>query len=244
MTATANQEEPDWVWPSPAASSASTVELSAPAMLNRTASKSKSSYLRPLPSLLNQSIHGDSSVLIAGSADCKARRNLILALDGLVLRRGYIAREGDEEIARDALLNGDICARRSLARSTRKHGIDGKLGDACNLRDAAGHLAAYLRCDQRLRCLICRSRSGVVGLGGGTECQQVDDVDRVQRGIGRVGGVQMIDGPPEAHRYVELLYGRVQSEVDHRLRLRRIDELNGAPVENEPVAVENDVAAA
>src|SRR6202453_1484337 len=181
MTATANQEEPGWVWPSPAASSASTVELSAPAMLTRTASKSKSSYLRPLPSLLNQSIHGDSSVLIAGSADCKARRNLILALDGLVLRRGYIAREGDEEVSRDALLDSDIRARGTLTRPACKHRVDRKLGNSSNLRDAAGHLAAHLRCHQRLRRLVCRCRSGGVRLGGGTECKQVDDVGKIGR---------------------------------------------------------------
>src|ERR1700733_1514003 len=170
MTATANREEQGWAWPSPAASFVFTVELSARVTHNRTALKSKSSYLSPLPSLLDQRIDRDATALVAGSADRKARRNLILALDGLVLRRGDIARECDEEISRDALLNGDIGARGSLTRATRKHGIDGKLGDTRDLRDAAGHLAAYLRCHKRLSCLICRRRWGVcTGLRGGAK---------------------------------------------------------------------------
>src|ERR1700678_391048 len=164
MIATANREEPDWAWPSLAASSASTVGASAPETPNRTASKSKSFY--PLPGLLDQRIHRKATVLIAGSADCDPRRKLVLPLDGLVLGRSYIAGKRDEEISRNALLNGDIRARRSLAGSTRQHRIDGKLGDTCNFRDPAAHLAAYLRRHQRLRRLVCRSRSGGIRLGG------------------------------------------------------------------------------
>src|ERR1700735_4156154 len=132
MIATANREEPGWAWPSPAALSAFMVEPSAPETPNRTASKSKSFY--PLPGLLDLRIHRNAPALIAGGADCEARRNLVLPLDGLVLRRGYVAGKGDKEISRNALLNRNIRARRSLAGSTRQHWVDGKLGDACNLR--------------------------------------------------------------------------------------------------------------
>src|ERR1700678_4259997 len=109
MIATAHREELGWVWPSPAASSASTAGRSAPETPSRTASKWKSFY--PLPGLLDQRIEGHAPVLIAGGADCNAGRKLVLPLDGLVLRRCNIAGEGDEEISRDALLDGDVCAR-------------------------------------------------------------------------------------------------------------------------------------
>src|ERR1700733_15600820 len=131
MIATVNREEPVWVWRSPAASSAFTEEPSALETPNHTASKSKSFY--PLPGLLDLRIHRNAAALIAGGADCEARRNLVLPLDGLVLRRGYVAGKGDKEISRDPLLDSDIRARRSLAGSTRQHWIDGKLGDARHL---------------------------------------------------------------------------------------------------------------
>src|ERR1700733_5837410 len=181
MIATVNREEPVWVWPSPAASSACTVERSAPETPNHTASKSKSSC--PLPGLLDLRIHRNAPALIAGGADCEARRNLVLPLDGLILRRSHVTGKRDKEISRDPLLDGDIRARRSLAGSTSQHWIDGKLGDACNLRDPAGHLAAYLRCHQRRGRLVCWSRILGVRLGGGTECQQVDDVRGGQRRV-------------------------------------------------------------
>src|ERR1700734_543503 len=108
MTATANREEPGWAWPSPAASSVSTAGPSAHETPNRTASRSKSFYLRrgvflrsTLPGLLDLRIHRNAPALIAGGAECEARRNLVLPLDGLILRRSHVTGKRDKEISRD-----------------------------------------------------------------------------------------------------------------------------------------------
>ena len=60
------------------------------------------------PGLLDQSIEGQAPALIAGGAHAEAGRDLVFPLDGLALRGRHIARERDEEISCDPLLNRHI----------------------------------------------------------------------------------------------------------------------------------------
>lgn len=107
---------------------------------------------RALPGFLDESIEGNTSIWVARHADSDAWRDLVLALDRLALRRCNVAGEGDEQIARDALLNGDVCSGRTLGIAVGEHRIDRELGNPGRFRDAA--------------CDLARNSVGDEGFGG------------------------------------------------------------------------------
>ena len=131
---------------------------------------------RALPCFLDEGIEGDASVGVARDADSDAWRDLVLALDRLALRRCDVAGEGDEQVARDALLNSDVCSGRTLGVAVGKHRIDGELRDPGYFRDATGYLARNLVGDEGLGGLVggrCCSGAGFSSLAKG---EQMDDV--------------------------------------------------------------------
>ena len=80
--------------------------------MSAVASRSPQSgrFVSLLLAFLDQCVDGEASVWIACGADGHAGRDLVLALNGLALGGGDVAGEGDEEIAGDALMDGDVGA--------------------------------------------------------------------------------------------------------------------------------------
>ena len=71
-----------------------------------------------LPALFDDRIYGESAVLIPCCANSNLRRDLVLPLNCLVLRRSHVAGKRDEQVSSNSLLDRDICSGRSLAAAT------------------------------------------------------------------------------------------------------------------------------
>jgi hypothetical protein len=67
-----------------------------------------------LPRLLDETVDGDASALIASGAHRKPWGDLILPLNHLALRGRDVAGEGHEEVSGDPLLDGNVGAGRTL----------------------------------------------------------------------------------------------------------------------------------
>ena len=195
-----------------------------------------------LPGFLDQRIDREASVGIACRAYRNSRRNLVLTLDGLALRRLDVARKCDEEIARDALLHRNARARRSLGITTRQHWVDGELRDAGGLRKATGNLARDLICHKRFSCLVSGHRIGSAGYRRLSKGEQMNDVRRWQRRVRCILRAQLIDRTIEPEIDVVLLDGCGQREVYYWLGDRWIDKLNRPAREDKSISIQNDVA--
>ncbi len=90
--------------------------------------------------------------------------------------------------------------------------------------------------------MICRRCSGGARFCGLPESQKIDDVGGGQRGVGTVLCAKLFDRPIEVQVDAVLLDAGVQGQVNHWFRLRGIDELDGAAIQNVSVAVQYDVS--
>jgi hypothetical protein len=196
-----------------------------------------------LLALFYECVDGKAPVGIASGAEGDAWSDLILTLYGLALSGGDIAGEGDEEVAGDALLDGDV--RTSvLPTAVGQNWIHRELRNSSHFGNAAGDLAGDLVSHEGFGRLVCGRGVLGAGFGGLAESEEVDDIGL---GKGRVGSVlraQLIDGSLEAEADVVLLNGGGDREINDGLSHSGIDELDGAAGEEIAIAVEDDVTAA
>src|SRR3954464_832894 len=108
------------------------------------------------PALMNLGKESKSAILVARAADRDSRVQVILHLDGRILRLGNVSSEGHEQITGDTLLNRDASTWVLLIAS--QFGIDGKLRDARYLFQPVSYLAGHLGRDQRFSAQAALAR--------------------------------------------------------------------------------------
>jgi hypothetical protein len=99
------------------------------------------------PALMNLGEESESSIFVTRAADRDSRVQVILHLDGRILRLGNVSSEGHEQITGDTLLNRDASTWVLLIAS--QFGIDRKLRDARYLFQPVSYLAGHLGRDHR-----------------------------------------------------------------------------------------------
>ncbi len=136
--------------------------------------------------LVQAEVKAESTVLIAHAAEGPARRKMILHLDNLILGWGNVGGEGDEQVAGDPLLHGNVGAwilLRSVSRAAQ-YRVNGQARDSGDILYPAGKLAADAGGKHRLCPEISGRGIGAGGFGGLSEGRQVDDVSRRKRRVG------------------------------------------------------------
>ena len=121
--------------------------------------------------------------------------------------------------------------------------IDREARDAGDILYLAGELAADARSEHGFRSEISRRGVGAGGLGGLSECQQVDNVGGRKRGVGGVGCAQTLQRALQAQADVVLVDRGGGREIDHGFGLHRVDEIQRAGLQNITVSEGDNVSA-
>ena len=177
-------------------------------------------------------VQAEGAVFIAQADDGKFAIDGVLDLDHLILRGGDIRDVGNDQAARNLLLDGDAGDGSLLLRGEpRDRWANAKMADAEQAFDAPAKLAGDGFGKQR----GCAEAGVLPGRGalraffaGLSQGQERDDVARRQRRVGTVRQGEAAGGASEIERDFILTDGRGGFDVEHGIEAERIREINVA----------------
>src|SRR5712691_7117735 len=163
--------------------------------------------------------------------------DLIFPLHNFTLGVGDVCGKCEDEVLGYSLLHCQACGGVRVVASDQR--VNLQTGNTGQLPDATAHLACQSLCQNKIRVQI---RGGSF-LGSFSQSQQVDNVDWRKRRIGSIGRPQAIDRPDKVEAQIVLLDRRRKQQVDNRLRLVRVDEIDDPAFQLIAFFHEKDLAA-
>ena len=146
-----------------------------------------------LESLAPLDVNGKAAIFIPDATHRPASIYLVFQLDAFALRRSHIRSKGEQQLAGNALLNGQLCTGVLLLAADR--GIDRKMRKSRQPLHVAADLAAQTFGEDGLG-----SQAGLVaatGFGNLPESEQIDDIHRGEGRIRTIRSSQILYGPDD-----------------------------------------------